>query len=316
MPEEFIEDIIAESSEQPENFAAPNDDSSNQDIINNQDENLPISEKTTEEDIKSVEDPSNDGVAHKDTVPKTEPTIEELATQIGWRPDYDGENSVDAATYILKSREIQDSMKDHNKDLKNQLNNLQGSIDSLKEHNQRVYQAEVKRLQGELNNLKKEKKEAIELADVDKVTELDEKINSLQQDLNEPLPEQKPTGNPLFDDWVKDNQWYLNDDDMAQYADSVAQQYQGAPADRIYAIVRNKVAEVFPEKFETPSTSVKPKPTGPTSPVEAPKKSGGTPKFTKTNLSPEQINIMNQFVRGGIMTEDQYINDIAKLQGE
>lgn len=316
MPEEFIEDIIAESSEQPENFAAPNDDSSNQDIINNQDENLPISEKTTEEDIKSVEDPSNDGVAHKDTVPKTEPTIEELATQIGWRPDYDGENSVDAATYILKSREIQDSMKDHNKDLKNQLNNLQGSIDSLKEHNQRVYQAEVKRLQGELNNLKKEKKEAIELADVDKVTELDEKINSLQQDLNEPEPIQKPSGNPLFDDWVKDNQWYLNDDDMAQYADSVAQQYQGAPADRIYAIVRNKVAEVFPEKFETPSTSVKPKPTGPTSPVEAPKKSGGTPKFTKTNLSPEQINIMNQFVRGGIMTEDQYINDIAKLQGE
>lgn len=305
MSEEFIDDIIAES-----NDSAPlNEDTLKQEI--EQPEKAPILKESLEKVDKTIAESSND-----DTDSKSQATIEELATQIGWRPDYDGENSIDAATYILKSREIQESMKDHNKDLKSQLTNLQGSIDSLKEHNQRVYQADVKRLQKELNVLTKEKKEAIELADVDKVTELDEKINSVQKDLSEPEPTQKPSENPIFDAWVKDNQWYLNDDKMAQYADSVAQQYQGAPAERIYTLVRNKVVEVFPEKFEKPSAPVKPKPTGPTSPVEAPTKSGGSTKFTKANLTPDQVNIMAQFVRGGIMTEEQYINDIAKLQGE
>lgn len=305
MTEEFIEEIIknAESAQQAE------------------------PEKEVEI-TKPIEEAKEDSIKEEVVSNKESPkplTIEELATQIGWRPNHQGENFIDAATYILNSRKIQDTMKDHNKDLKSQLSNLKGSIDALKDHNERVYQADVRRLKSELDVLKKQKRAAVELADVAKVDELDNQIENIQKDLNTPIPKEKisePSSNSVFDEWIKDNQWYLTDKDMATYAETVAQQYKGAPVDRIYAIVRQKVSEVFPEKFETPKSKVDPivtqpkvdKAIGPASPVEAPKNAGITPKFTKANLTMDQINIMNQFVKSKIMTEEQYINDIAKLQ--
>ena len=55
--------------------------------------------------------------------------------------------------------------------------------------------------------------------------------------------------------------------------------------------------------------------TGPVSPVDkGSNNKGNATSFSKSDLTPEQVNIMNQFVRGGIMTEEQYINDIAKMQ--
>ena len=85
------------------------------------------------------------------------------------------------------------------------------------------------------------------------------------------------------------------------------------------------MAELWPEKFE-PSKSDKPpisklnevsqtKPIGPASPVEGATNIKTSAKFTKADLTPEQLSIMKQFTGAGIMTEDQYINDIAKLQG-
>jgi len=267
----------------------------------------------------------------EDTVVKTEekpaevakgndlPGVTELAKQLGWREDHTGEDSVDAATYILRSKDIQKSMSQHNKDLKEQLQALNGSVNALKEHNEKVYKIEVKKLEAEIAVLKKERRSAIELADVDKVESLDKQIEDIQKDINEPKEVTQKintkTSNPVYDAWITDNDWYLKDDDMAKFADTVAQQYVGAPLDRIYKIVRNKVQEVFPEKFETSKViaTVKP-PVGPASPVEGSSVKGNNSSFTKADLTADQVQIMNQFVRSGIMTEEAYINDIAKMQ--
>lgn len=240
--------------------------------------------------------------------------VKELATQLGWREDHNGDDAVDAKTYILRSKDIQKSMSQHNKDLKEQLSSLGGSVEALKKHNESVYQAEVKKLADEVIALKKERRDAIELADIDKVDELDKQIEDKQKDLNAPKKvEHTKTENPAYDAWITDNQWYLKDDDMAKFADTVAQQYAGAPLDRVYAIVRTKVQEVFPDKF----TEAKPpaqsnNPIGPKSPVEgsSTKMSGAT--FTKADLSPDQMQIMKQFVSMGIMSEEAYVADIAK----
>jgi len=223
-------------------------------------------------------------------------------------------------------------MKDHNKDLKNQLTGLNGSIEALKDHNERVYQADVKKLKGELVELKKEKKAAVELADVAKVEELDQQIEEVQKDIDTPVKEEAATNNPVYDEWVAKNEWYLTNDEMATYADKVAEQYTGAPPERIYALVREKVAEVFPDKFESDTTQTNAgktpeqiaketaaieaakKVVGPQSPVEKGSRTGEGDTFTKADLSQDQLSIMKQFVNGGIMTEEQYIADIAKLQ--
>ena len=224
-------------------------------------------------------------------------------------------------------------MSQHNKELKNQLNGLNKTVGALKKHNETVYQAEVRKLTNEINALKEERRAAIELADVKKVDALDQQIEDIKENINTAKPEdtqETETDNPVFDDWIKDNQWYLTDKDMANYAETVAEQYVGAPLDRVYKIVREKVKEVFPEKFtdnkqtttskqttqEKQQEQEKETPKGPKSPVESSSAKGNEGTFTKADLSPDQIQIMKQFVGSGIMTEEQYIADIAKMQGE
>ena len=299
MAEEFINDIIA--SVTPEKTADVALVVPVEKYLDSGEKSTPIVDKTAPSKEISVS-----------------PSIEELATQLGWRVDHEGEDSVDAKTYILRSKDIQQSMSQHNKELKNQLTALNGSVEALKVHNEKVYQADIKKLQSEITDLKKERRSAIELADVDKVDALDKQIDEKQKDIDAPksVDKQDQNVNPVYDTWIKDNQWYLNDKDMAKFADTIAQQYQGAPLERLYPLVRQKVQEVFPDKFDVGKTNdnVVKLPIGPKSPVESSSGKGNTSSFTKANLSEAQISIMNQFVRGKIMTEAQYINDIAKMQ--
>jgi DNA repair exonuclease SbcCD ATPase subunit len=295
MAEDFIEDIIASEK------------------IDTVEVTKSLDEVKENKDTNIVAEVDKNNIA-------TVAEVKELAKQLGWREDHTGDDAVDAATYILRSKDIQKSMSQHNKDLKDQLQALGGSVEALKKHNETVYKAEVKKLEAEVAVLKKERKSAIELADVDKVEELDKQIDELQKDINAPKITQTqtaPTDNPVYDEWIKDNQWYLQDDEMAMFADTVAQQYVGAPLERIYTMVKTKVQEVFPDRFEVKNNAqsqVKPPVIGPRSPVERSSAKGNGSSFSKADLTADQVMIMNQFVRGGIMTEEQYINDIAKMQ--
>lgn len=335
MAEEFIEDIISDIDKDGGD-ATPNlGEMAAQELAAQADKSASTEQadsQTNKKDEKAadVSSQKQDGTDvqttdNSDGGDDSSISVEALATQLGWNKDHEGADAVDAATYILRSKDIQKSMSTHNKDLKNQLNSLKGSVDALKEHNEKVYKADVRRLEGEITELKKQKREAIELADVAKVEELDNQIAEKQKDIDTPIEKeqkQTETTNPEYNEWIKDNQWYLEDDDMAKYADIVAEQYQGAPLNRIYSIVRTKVQEVFPEKFEQvktieKSTEAKPTekpPVGPPNPVESSTHKGSEGTFTKADLTQDQLTIMNQFVKGGIMTEEQYINDIAKMQ--
>lgn len=247
-------------------------------------------------------------------------SLEEVAKELGWNPDYEGEGKVDAKTYLLRSREIQDTMRDHIKEQKSQLSELNNSVAELKAHNEKVYKAEVKKLKSEVESLKKERKEAIEDGDVDKVEELDGQIDELKESMAVPGKkddgEQEPSSNPEFDAWVAENQWYNNDAEMAAFADSIATDYPGAPFKRVAALVDRKVREVFPDKFsEGGPTPAAPQKSKTPSPVEKGGAKPQTSKFTKADLTETQKSVMQQFVRQGIMTEKQYIEDIAKTEG-
>jgi len=247
----------------------------------------------------------------------TPDNIEELAGEIGWRPD----GPLSAKEYILKSRDIQDTMRTHIQDQKKQLTDLGKSVAELKTHNERVYKAEVSRLEGEINNLKKEKRLAIEDGDADKVDELDEQIDGLKVAMAAPKSESQSTGdNPVLDAWLAENPWYDTDPEMARYANAIADQNPGAPYERVLSLAANKVKEMFPDKFEAaanPATPGSPvtKAKTPASPVESGARRVATAAFTKADLTSDQLNIMSQFVRQGIMTEKAYIADIAKTQG-
>ena len=232
---------------------------------------------------------------------KQEPVeIEELATEIGWRPD----GELDAKAYILKSRDIQDTMREHIKTQKKQLGELGSSVAELKTHNELVYKAELKRKDAEINQLKKERKEAIEDGDVEKVEELDGQIDGLKDEISK--PKQAPV-NSEFDKWVEKNKWYTEDAEMKEAADKIADENEGAPFKTVARLVGLEIKEKFPNKFKSKTI--------PASPVEGAGKRTATGKFTRADLTDSQKTIMNQFVRQGIMTEKQYISDIATQQG-
>lgn len=254
------------------------------------------------------------GEAPKDETPDS---IEELAGEIGWRPD----GALDAKEYILKSRDIQDTMRTHIQDQKKQLTDLGGSVAELKTHNERVYKAEVSRLTAELGGLKKEKREAIEDGDAAKVDELDEQIDGVKEAIAAPKTDASPAAeDPALTAWLQENPWYDTDPEMAKYANAVADQNPGAPYDRVLSLAASKVKEMFPDKFEagggTPAPGTPaPRATTPASPVEGGNRRVAAAAFTRADLSSDQISIMSQFVRQGIMTEKAYIEDIAKTQG-
>ena len=228
--------------------------------------------------------------------------VETLATEIGWREG----GELDAKEYILKSRDIQDTMRDHIKTQKKQLGDLDFTVSELKTHNERVYRAELKQKDAEIKALKKAKTEAIEEGDVDKVDELDEQIDDLKEEMVEPsiqVPASKD-----FGVWVDKNKWYKEDQEMADYADTIADSNKGAPFKRVAALVESKVKEMFPDKFQTQKTI-------PASPVEGAGKKIASAKFTKADLTDSQKDIMSKFVKQGIMSEKAYIEDIGKTQG-
>lgn len=244
--------------------------------------------------------------------------LENLAKEMGWqgKNDFKGDekNYVDAGEYIRKGHDIQDQMRKSLKDQKTQLSKMSGSLTELKRHNERVFKAEVNTLKKELSTLKSQKKIAIEDGDVEKVDKIDEQIDTVKESMTTPEPEVKKSENDEFDRWVKDNKWYEENKEMAAYADTQAARHEGAPFGRVATLVTKQVQEMFPDKF--PGLSPKKNNALPaTSRVEAGARKAVAVKFTKADLSDSQKSIMSQFVRQGIMSEKDYIEDLSKIAG-
>jgi len=248
-------------------------------------------------------------------------SVEELAQEMGWRPkeNFDEESNnefVDAATYIRRGGDIQTNMRKSIKDQKRQLTAMTNSIEELKQHNERVYKAEITTLKKDLASLKLEKNEAIQDGDVDLVEKIDAKIDLVQESISQPEKATEtaaqPQGeDPEFTEWVAKNDWYRTNKEMQSYADAIGDQNEGLPYTRLLALVERKVKDGFPEKFQKKNST-----TEIVNRVEgATRGNNNNISFTEADLTAGQKNIMSQFVRQGIMTKKQYIDDIKKLAG-
>jgi hypothetical protein len=101
---------------------------------------------------------------------------------------------------------------------------------------------------------------------------------------------------------------------MRKFADKAGLEYEGLPFDRILKLVRKDIEAEFPEKFGKKGRMTVPSTRPNTSPVESGAKRISPNKTTRSesDLSSAQKNIMNQFVRHGVMTKAEYISDLVK----
>jgi hypothetical protein len=249
--------------------------------------------------------------------------IERIARDMGWKPEseFDGakEVYVDAAEYIRRGKDIQDNMRKLIKEQRKQLAGVDETLRELKKHNERVYKAEITNIKKELGDLKSKKREAIEEGDVEKVEQIDEQIGALEESLDTkkvaPPDTRKKTAedeaaSAEFDAWVKNNKWYEENPEMAAYADQIAEDNPALSFRRVSLLAEKKVKEAFPEAFGNKNgVSEPPRVEGSARGNRG--RSGS--RVSKSSLTNEQRFVMQQFVSRGVMTEKQYLEDLAKM---
>lgn len=228
---------------------------------------------------------------------------EVAARKMGWKPkeEYDGDTDkwIPAKEYIGRA-----PLYDEIKKLRRKVGDVEQTIVQFKDHHSKVEQAAYQRA---LNDLKQEKVRALADGDHEKVVEIDEEMVELKT--NKPTPGQAQKGpSPEFVEWVDKNPWYTKNEELREEADVLglgyAAKYKGRSAADAYAYVSRKIKELYPHEFkQTPKVSA----------VESPRTSPTKARKVGWDDLPEHARrIGDSFVRKGVMTREQYVDDLVK----
>jgi hypothetical protein len=271
----------------------------------------------TQDEVEEIEETPSE--------PET-PSVEEIAKDLGWRPkdefQGDDENYVDPVTYIKRSKDIQKSMSQHLKENRRKLDDMDRAVRDLHNHYETVSKAQIAKQQKEIDRLRKEKKEAIAEGDADRVDQIEDEMLDHYRSIEEnSLPPEQPSYNheevEVFEGWHSKNSWYSpkkgipGDSEMTEYANKLASlpEYDALPYKRRLATVEEMVKKAFPDKFPAQQK----KQPGPTSnPVESPRGTSTKRQYTMRDLNKEQRDMVRNFVDRGIMTEKEYIKQLAE----
>lgn len=240
-----------------------------------------------------------------DQAPEHSPT-EQVALKQGWVPkeEFVGDEHkwVDAGEFIRRG-ELFEKIDSQNRKLKD----IEKTFGAYKSHMENVEQVAYERA---LRELKQQKVTALEEGDAKTVVQVEDAIEELKAKQGEKVHEaQSVEPHPEFQAWTRENSWYNTSGPMRAYADAAGRELaaQGkSPAD-VLKEVSKLVRDEFPNKFRNPNRD---KPSA----VEAGEKtSSGSSSKSKVTLTEEQTRVMNTLVRGGHITKEKYMADIAAM---
>lgn len=233
------------------------------------------------------------------------PTPEEYAREKGWRPkeEFTGNQSewVDAQEFIRREP-LFEKIKGQSKELKK----LQKTIEGMVNHYQANVQAQVKQ---QIDALKAERKEAIELGDADRVDFIEQQIGAAVRQSAPPPPKQDLDEDLVA--WVGSpaNKWFHEDQEMRDFAVAYNENYLKRNPGKIKESLLktdDAIRKAYPEKFKRviPPPSVETGSSG----------RGGSAKYDHAKLSPEQKLAYRQFVTvNKIMSHDDYFKSLEDI---
>ena len=230
------------------------------------------------------------------------------AMDSGWVPkeEYKGVEHkwVDAGEFLRRG-ELFKKIEDQSKQLKD----VRSALNEMKKLHGQVREVEYKRA---LDALREQKRTALQDGDADAVIAAEERIDLVKEQVKQLQSEapavQESTEHPEFTQWADRNSWYKNSGPMKAFADALGQDLAraGNSPSEVLKKVEAEVRKEFPNKFRNPNQD---KPGN----VES-GQGRGTSKSTFT-LTDEQRRVMNTFVRSGVMTEKQYVEELKRVQG-
>lgn len=239
--------------------------------------------------------------------------IELKAIEMGWRPkeEFDGDDAefIDATEFVRR-KPLFDKIESVGKELRE----TRKAMKALQEHHAKVQEAEYKHA---VEQLKAEKKAALESGDADRLIEIDSQMAEVKA--NEVMAQQqaqqaKNTLHPNFVEWVGKNKWYQSNGEMRAFADQVGTSYAAAnpntDPDDVLKYVEQRVKKVYSEAFSNPN---KTRPSAVEGGSNAPSRS--TTVRDTFQLSEDEKRVMNTFVRQGIMSKEQYVEELKKVRG-
>jgi len=234
--------------------------------------------------------------------------IEERAAAMGWQKDFDGDpdDFIDAKEFIRR-KPLFDKIEGQKRELKE----IQKALKLLQSHHESVKIVEYQRA---IENLKAEKKVALEEGDADRLIAIDDQIADYKaEEKAAKVAANKPAEvDPRFTQWVSENKWYANDGELRSVADEVGLAHSRANPDKspdeVLEYVVSRVKKLYPDKFrntnkDRPST------------VEGSSTTTPTRKQADFELTEEERKAMNTFIRAGILTKEQYIEDVKRMRG-
>jgi hypothetical protein len=227
--------------------------------------------------------------------------VAEKAMAAGWRPleEYQGDPEawVDAKEFIKRA-----PLYEKNHKLKRELAEMKTALHEVKGHISKVSEAAYSRAVADLTA---RRDEAIDNGDREQVREIDKELKAAES-----MKSPADSVHPAIAAWEKENgEWFYKDVEITDFGMAFARAHlQRHPEDAAGAMeaMEKAVKKAFPEKFE----KVNPQRKAPAA-VESGGVAVGKRSFGKSDLNDEQRKVMGKFVRMGIMTEDDYIKDLA-----
>jgi hypothetical protein len=250
--------------------------------------------------------------------------IEQDAYKEGWRPEaeFGGDKSkwIPADEFMRRKPLFSkiDELKSENYHTRKELQEVKKTLGQLATHHKQVREVEYQRA---LKELQVARRDAMEDRDHDAVIALEDKIDQVKEQKKEFEQELKqdqqaqaqPT--PEYVEWIKSNEWYLQDQEMHGDADGFALSFiqkkpQATPSE-VYAHVSQRIKKAYPEKFggTQPVSSTPKQP----SPVDSGRQSATPVKKEKFTLTQMEEDICRNLVKNNVMTRDEYIAELKKV---
>lgn len=237
--------------------------------------------------------------------------FEEQAREQGWKPkeEYEGDpNKWKPAKEFVERGELFGKIDTLGRELKE----TKKALKMMQEHHAKVKETEYKRAVDELKALQKRH---LEEGNSDGYLETTELLTDLkaEQKAREAVAQVAPQQqvDPRFNEWVNNNRWYAQDQEMREYADVVGLGYSSKnpnldPED-VLKYVTQQVKVRFKEKFQNPNRT---KPSA----VEG-ANTTSSPKTSSFELTEDERKVMNTFVRQNLMTKEEYIAQVKAMRG-
>ena len=241
-----------------------------------------------------------------EAVETSEPSIEEQAKDMGWRPkeEYEGEEGkwVGAREFVER-KPIYDrihKLEQTNKKLSQTVHEFTGH----------VQKAERAAYQRAVTDLEAKKAYAVESAATQTVQEVDRQLN----DLRSRPPQTSEAIHPAIESFIEENQEWWKDEEMQDYAVSRHNRVLASGNSDMESSLKKVLKDVQNRFPDHPSfhNGNRDRPSS----VEGGRRSarGRSKRYTVSDLTPIQKDIGQRWVRSGALKSMQeYVNELAKV---